>query len=169
MRSCAANVKVAGISLKLDAAGAHPGKLQWKMGRGTAVPVADLGDPTTTTDYAVCAFDLSQPTPTVAWAAAIPGGPGWKRSGSNGFAFKRSEADAVDGITQLTVKTGSASKFTLKGRGANLQLPSLPLAMPLTLQLQTSDAGCFETTYSPSGVVVNDPTKVRARADLPSP
>lgn len=166
IRACDTNVTAGGISLQLDAAGAHPAKLQWKMARGPALPLVTLGDPTATTDYAICAFDRSQPTPTLLWTAAIPSGPGWKRTGSSGFTQKRKDAEASEGITQVTLKTGSASKFTVKGRGANLHLPSLPVAMPVTLQLQASDAGCFEMTYSPGGVVTNDATKVRARADL---
>jgi len=166
IRSCASNVTGGGISLKLDAAGAHPAKLQWKMGRGPAFPLAALGDPTATTDYSICAFDRSQPTPTLLWTTAIPSGAGWKRAGTSGFGLKRKEAEASEGITQLTLKAGTAGKFSVKGRGANLHLPTLPLAVPVTLQLQASDAGCFEMTYSPSGVTTNDATKVRARADV---
>jgi hypothetical protein len=36
----------------------------------------------------------------------------------------------------------------LKGRGANLALPTLPLAQPVTVQLRSSTGVCWDAVYS---------------------
>ena len=65
----------------------------------------------------------------------------------------------------IAPRPGAKSKVTLKAGGFALATPALPLALPLTVQLQMGNAGCFEAHYLSAGVVQNDASKARLRAD----
>ena len=59
--------------------------------------------------------------------------------------------------------TQGAAHVIVKGRGANLALPTLPLTPPVLVQLQASNGSCWEASYSTS--VANDAHKFIAGAD----
>ena len=59
-------------------------------------------------------------------------------------------------------------RFKVRGDDANLSgrpfgLPSLPLALPLRVQVQGQDGACWEATYSTADI--NDPTFFKATSD----
>lgn len=135
-------------------------KLQWRWSRGDALP-AQLGNPTGTTEYALCVYDRSGGVAALAHAALVPGGgqcagvPCWRGAGS-GFRYKDRSASA-DGVQLVLLKPGlgHTGKLQVKGRGDRLALPPAASAETyffqdpaLTVQLVNSLGFCWEATFS---------------------
>jgi phospholipase C len=128
------------------------GKLKFKWVSSGTVAVSDFGSPTTTTDYILCLYDangekLSARTPADGTCGTKPC---WKASGSVGFKYKDKDG-TPDGVTKETLKAGDPGhgKVQVKGAGANLQLPTLPLTSPVRVQVrQNSSSTCWDATYS---------------------
>ena len=127
----------------------------WKWRSSGQMTKVDFGSPTATTDYAVCVYDQGGAGPTLRLAATAPAGgvcagrPCWKET-STGFRYADRELTPA-GLAAIRLKAGAAGmgRITVKGRGASLPLPSLPLTPPVTVQLQRSDgAGCWAATFS---------------------
>jgi hypothetical protein len=78
------------------------------------------------------------------------------------------KARTPHGLKKLIVKPGIAgkAKIVAKGGGPNfadaLGTPSLPLALPIRVQLQTTHGTCWEATYFPAGATRNDSNRCRA-------
>jgi len=132
-------------------------KFAWSWTKGEAVTAGDLGMPTMSTHYVLCAYDGAG-TPVME-AVAPAGGTCsgkacWKQSGKvtpTGFTYKDKLA-ASYGISQITVKVGASGKgkVTVKGKGQALSLPGLPLIQtpgPLRVQLYNSDGTCWGADY----------------------
>jgi hypothetical protein len=91
--------------------------------------------------------------------------PCWRVLGTVGFMY----ADKVgtpDGLTKVLLKAGSAGsgKIGVKGSGANLRLPTLPLTTPVKVQLQQDDSSaCWEATYSTA--TTNTGSSFKAKSD----
>lgn len=145
-------------------------RLQWKWLKGSATSLADFGDPGTTTGYALCVYDG---TASLVAAADVPAGgvcnaksprPCWR---ANGRGWRYVDRDGTPaGVTQLVLRSGVDGKaqILLKGQGALLSDPTLPIAhLPLRVQLVTAAGRCFEATFSTTQR--NDAQQVRARAD----
>jgi cysteine-rich repeat protein len=144
-------------------------KLQWKWSKGTVSPLADFGDPTTTSDYQLCIYD-GAPGPRV--SAHVPAGgmcagkPCWSAK-PTGFAYKN-KALTPDGISQITLKAGLASgvaKIAVKGQGTDLPMPALlPIAAPVRVQLINRENDvCWEAVYS--ALTKHDAVQLKAKAD----
>jgi len=149
---------------------AGKGSLAWKLLKGEATALADLGDPLATASYALCVYDASgapQPLRLFAMPAAgdCLGRPCWDAKGTRGFAYK-DKAFTPDGVLKLDLGAGDAgkAKMSAKGKGSLLRLPALPLAPPVTAQLVSGETGaCWSATYSaPSR---NDAEQFKAKAD----
>ena len=142
--------------------------LQWKWTKGAPTAKADFGSPTTTTGYQLCIYDGSA---SLVSSTAIPadgicaGRPCWSENGSG---FKYADKDATpDGVTKITLKQGLApgqAKIGLKGKGANLNLPALPLSQPVTVQLRNSNGVCWEAVYS-APASKDDSTQFKDKSD----
>ncbi len=141
--------------------------VSWKWTRGAATTVADLGLPLDTTDYTLCVFDQGG-TRLVLGATAPAGGlcagrACWKQS-TKGFGYKDKDR-TPSGLEKMSLTAGTTgkAKVTLKGKGPNLALPALGLTLPVRVQLQASDAACFEATYS--SAQLNTSSQLKARSD----
>jgi phospholipase C len=142
------------------------GKLKWKWVSSADVATSDFGDPTTTMDYVLCLYDASSEKLS---AMAPAGGtcgtkPCWKPSSTVGFKYADKDG-TPDGLTKVGLKSGAAghAKIQVKGGGANLQLPTLPLTTPVVVQLrQSSSSACWEATYS---TATNTSTGFKAKSD----
>jgi hypothetical protein len=55
------------------------------------------------------------------------------------------------------------AKIIVKGKGANVEMPTLPLAPPVTVQLQATTGECWEAVYSTPSK--NDASQFKAKAD----
>jgi hypothetical protein len=127
-------------------------KLQWKWIAGAATTLGDFGTPLTSTHYLLCIYDGGSQT-LVARGLAPAGGtclgkPCWAAK-SKGFQYK-DKGLTPDGIAKITLKAGLAgkAKIILKAQGDNVDMPPLPLAQPVRVQLRNSDGTCWEATYS---------------------
>jgi hypothetical protein len=142
--------------------------LQWKWGVGEAT-AAEVGDPTygTGTSYALCIYDGSDNRVLSARApAGTHCGLGvedcWS-SRSTKLSYRDDEM-LPDGLQSISLGiSGSDAKFKVKGAGESLDMPVLPLAFPLTVQLVNSDGSCWESAFQMDDMVRNDTTQLKAR------
>jgi hypothetical protein len=145
----------------------------WKLKKGGATTFADFGDPDDVTSYDVCLRDDG--TGATIFAAAIPAGglcgtkPCWKALGAKGWRYKDATG-ARGGVRVLHLKAGADGKSSVivKGKGANLALPSLPLALPVTMRVRASTGRCWADTFTPAGVIRNDATQFMGKPGSPS-
>jgi hypothetical protein len=127
-------------------------RLQWKWTKGAATTLGELGDPTTSGDYALCLYDDGELSATLEIPAAgtCQGKPCW-RAKPTGFQYRNKDA-LPDGITQLTLRAGADGKASLQAKGAGLPLPMPALDLitgTLRVQLRNRASGlCWDTTFS---------------------
>jgi cysteine-rich repeat protein len=155
--------RAAGKSLLLLKQGSDDSKdkLVWKWLKGAVTSIGDLGDPTSTTNYALCMY-----AGTAFASVALPAGSNWQPVGMVGFKLKNTSG-APNGAQKALVKSGAAgkAKATVKGKGVNLPdalAPILPL--PVTVQLvNDANSVCFEAEYGTPDVVKNDVKQFKAK------
>ena len=129
-------------------------RLIWKWLKGDAMPQADLGNPATTTDYALCLYDqaglLAQAV--VPHGGVCNGRPCWDER-ATGWKY-RDGALTADGVAQIAARSNLApgrAKIIVKARGVPLDMPDLPIPaanLPLTVQLHASNGQCWSTTFA---------------------
>ena len=138
----------------------------WKLGQATTV--ADLGGPTQVggAAYELCVFDESGPEPELVLSAEVAPGAGWAAQGSKGYKFS-DKLGTQGGITQILAKAGADGKASLQvdGKGAGLDLPTLPLGLPARVQLEVVGGVCFEATFSNAGTKKNDAGQFQGQSD----
>jgi hypothetical protein len=136
-------------------------RLTSKMIKMEATDLASFGDPVSPagTTYTFCVYDETAGIPSLALEAMIPpaglcgGKQCWKAAGTNGFRYSDKTA-AADGIDKIILKPGTAGKpkIIVKGKGANLDAPPVPLQQDQTVIAQLKNnwlAGeCWETRFS---------------------
>ena len=178
LAACRVPAEPSAAVLKLKRGGTVAGDaLTWEWRKGGATTRADFGDPITTDPYTLCVFDESAPTPTVLLDAFLvpnggacgPGpGPCWRPTKA-GFHY-RNASGGGHGITGVDLRAGAAgkAKITVAGRGQTLGLPTLPLAAPLRVQLQSEAGACWEARYPSAGIRRNDASAFTARSEMTS-
>jgi hypothetical protein len=119
----------------------------WKGGPAL---VANMGDPTQTTDYELCVYDNNG----VQMAMGASSGAGWKTLGSpsdpKGFKYKDASS-AQDGIKIILTKGSSLDKGKAKVIGKKDNLPdtaTLPFQFPVIAQLVAEDGMCWEAQFT---------------------
>ena len=132
-----------------------------------------------TTGSPLCLYDESGEVPALVFGAGVPanegchapgGRPCWKAKGAadnpRGFAYQHRGGvpDGIDGVTLKTGRDGRA-KIVVAGGGKYLDLPALPVALPLRAQLQSATGQCWESSFAPAGVRENTATRFRARSE----
>jgi uncharacterized delta-60 repeat protein len=144
----------------------------WKWMKGAATSLTDYGDPTSTTSYALCVYQGSSATGALLFETDAPAGgtchnrPCWKAL--NGKGFKYADRDATpNGDIANQLKTGDAGKAhaLVRGKGVDLNLPALPLPLPVRAQLRASNGMCWEADFSSAGVKANDTTQFNGKSD----
>ena len=124
-------------------------QLKWKWFKGFAAPIPlEYGDPLTTTDYVLCAYDASDTLILKAHAPAggiCRDGPCWAPLGGGGFKYKDKDG-TPDGVKTLYLR---GNRVGLLAKGEHLSLPAdmTTITQPLTVQIQNSDGFCFEAIY----------------------
>jgi hypothetical protein len=142
--------------------------LTWKWSKGTTTSFAELGDPRTDDAYAFCLYDGSGALvlDAVAPAAGTCGTkPCWKQLGAtaNPKGFQYADKDLTpDGLSKVQVQAGVTpkAKAIVSGKGTALGVPSLPLALPVAAQLQTTNL-CWAVTYGTAQL--NGPSVFKAK------
>lgn len=150
--------------------GANPAthKLLWKWTKGAATALDELGDPTASTDYALCLYagmpalllaggELEIPADSTRWDAV-----------RTGFQFKDASASVAGAQrAKLRADAEGKSKMFVKGKGAALPDPTLPLAdpdLPLIVQLLNSSTNaCWQSTFGSSNLISNTDALFKAR------
>lgn len=142
-----------------DSSVASKRSVTWKWNRGP-VDLADLGDPRTTTEVALCAYDANG---LAIATGARPHASQWRSLGSSGFLLRRSAA-TPGGLSSARLRpgAGASGKHLVKGAGSQLPELPLPLALPVTIQMVASDTGaCWEETHT--SATKNTATLFKAR------
>jgi hypothetical protein len=145
-------------------------RLQWKWQKGSATMKSEFGNPLVDADYRLCIYDGQQTL--LAHASAPAGGtcnaksprPCWRE---NATGFRYVDRDLTpDGLQDLTLRAGvdGKARIAVKGKGANLSTPALPIAhLPVTVQLTNRDGACWGATYS--STLKNGTTMLKAKSD----
>lgn len=151
-------------------------QLKWKWNKGDQTDVTDFKDPVGgSASYRVCLYDSSVNPQPLEEAALLPGGTCgtaacWKLLGSvtapKGFKFHNGAGNST-GLTDAKLQAGLAgkAKVQVKGKGVNLAMPTLGLAMPVTIQLVIDDGitpECWQTTFT-APPVVNTSAQFKAK------
>jgi hypothetical protein len=153
----------------------------WRWGKGAETAAAAFGDPTSATNYQLCVFDESGPSPTLLFESHVPPGgtcgakPCWrglgKPVGSKGWLYQNRSGTA-GGITMMSLKQGGEgkAKISLMGKGVPLVLPgenahaALPLPPPRHVRVQLrANNQCWEASFSDAGVLMNDGVRFTAK------
>jgi hypothetical protein len=124
-------------------------RLGWTWRKGAATTLADFGNPTTTTSYALCLYDEVGGAPQRRLTKTIPPGSHWKQF-TKGFRF-RDATLASGGIQYITLTDGAAgrSSISLRGKGQPLTLPGLPFAKQPGVMIQLmNDSTCWSSTHT---------------------
>jgi hypothetical protein len=66
-------------------------------------------------------------------------------------------------VVNLTPGTDGQAAILLKGKGADLRMPTLPLTAPVTVQLQAASGQCWSASYSQA--IANSAVGFRASSD----
>lgn len=141
--------------------------LTWKWISSGTTTKADFGSPTTTTAYALCLYDAGG----LQLAAAAPAGgtcgtkPCWTDV-ATGYRYADTEL-TPDGLRRVTLTAGGAGhgRLAVRGKGMELAVPTLPLAVPVRVQVRRSDDSmCWEATFSGTATR-NDARRFQARSD----
>ncbi len=147
--------------------------LKFKWGKGAMTTLADIGDPLVSDPvYSVCVYDSSGAGDALLRAGVPPGGTCsgkacWREQPGKGFKYK-DKAGSAGGVQQLQLRAGDTGKAKLqvKGKGAGLVLPMLPLTGAVTAQLHVDEGvrhECWSATFSTS--LKNDPEQYKAKSD----
>lgn len=146
-------------------------KLQWQWIKGAEVVQADLGDPSSTTDYALCIYDSTGGVASLATSLALPAGTaGWRSLDPKGWKWA-DRSGLVDGLTRFELRTGVAgkSRVKLKAAGASLPLPApfspaelFDADTSVVVQLLSSEGRCWTSTFDAAGIGRNTPTVFNA-------
>jgi hypothetical protein len=146
--------------------------LVWKWVRGDATSEAEIGDPLATDSFFVCLYDGGDAL--VSTSTVEPGGtcgvkPCWKAlgtpAGSKGYKYVNKESNAA-GVAKLILKPGAQgkAKAIAKAKGEALDMPVLPLGLPVTAQLVATTGTCWSASFEPGGVLKNTSSVFAAKA-----
>jgi cysteine-rich repeat protein len=134
----------------------------WSWKSSAETPLSIFGDPGSTNDYTLCLYGsggLRMQLTAPAGSTCKDGKPCWAL-GSKGFKYADRSA-AHDGVTKVVLKPGVAGKAKLglvaKGQ---LDLATLPLTLPVSVQLRAKDGACFQAAFG--AAKRNDAVKFQA-------
>jgi hypothetical protein len=150
-RQSACRTGVKSVLLLKNKANDVSDKLIWKLVNADTTSFAELSDPVTSTDYALCLY--AGPAGRLIMEMGVPAGAKWAVNGAN-KGFKYFDPPAIeDGARKIRLKASAANrmKIIIKGRGVNLGDPLTAnyLPLPIVAQLSNMSNGlCWEASYS---------------------
>jgi cysteine-rich repeat protein len=152
-------------TLELTASGAAGmDALTWNWSRGESTSQADFADPRAAATYTFCLF-AGTSSALIAEAVIAPDAQRWTQTGSTGFTF-RDRSGAADGVRRVRLESSMANRTSilLGAKAGDLARASLPLAEPITAQLENSAASlCWGASYAGSDIIRDGPTKLKAK------
>ncbi len=146
----------------------RPPRLVWHWTRGQNTDPTLFGDPRGATDYDLCIYDTQFGQPTLSWQRNIAAGgfcsgrACWARTRA-GFRYAN-VSGLPTGVTRLQLRSGADGRasIVLKATTSNFLPPSLPMNLPVKVQL-VNDFACWETDFS--SATRNTSTELRAHSD----
>ena len=124
-------------------------RLVWKWRDGGQGDLAQFGNPTTNTSYALCVYAGSAQARVM--RADAPAGPPWTARANRGYRYI-DKSRTPDGLSRIVLRGTSSrnrAQLVVRGVGSDLVMPTLPLQLPVLVQVVTSDGPkCWEATYS---------------------
>jgi DNA-binding beta-propeller fold protein YncE len=133
-------------------------QFRWTWAGGDETLTSELGDPTVSTDYALCVYDESAGVAALVVKADAPAGGGccnqpcW-RSVSGGTSYKLNDRGAGhgEGFTLVDLRPDVAGKAKVKVKGETdvFPMPPLPLQQDqqLIVQLLNNEGTCWESRF----------------------
>lgn len=113
----------------------------WKWLHGARTDVAEFGDPTTTTGYALCIYDASARVQPVVGNTVAAGGACKSVKGGYVCTDKGSRP-----LRRLVLKAGVDGKSRILAHGDSDTVQALlPFVAPVVVQLQADGGACWET------------------------
>jgi YVTN family beta-propeller protein len=137
-------------------------KLAWRWNKGAATDLFALGNPVTSTNYALCVYGSNGGVPSVALAALATAGSMcgtafcWTSTGTSGFMYRDAGAHS-DGLTRIILRKGTAGRAKVLVRAKGTNLPGITPAdannlirqdPSVTVQLVNSAGECWESVYA---------------------
>lgn len=144
-------------------------RLVWRW-TGGATSISEFGDPTDSTDYALCIYDTTAGNPLLALELTVSAGetcthnkPCWKAT-KTGFRYN-DRSWLSDGVHSIQLKGGTGTHITVKAGRYQMPTPLQPFHQDpqVTVQLVNSAGTCWEATYSTARK--NDTAKFIAKSD----
>ncbi len=114
----------------------------WKWTSGAATSKPEFSDPQSTAGYLLCLFDESTNPLATIWTPSgglCSGKPCWSETKS-GFRLRNRSAASIQSL-DLVAGTAGRSKISIRGRGAGLSMPQLPLSPRASVQLSNVETG----------------------------
>ncbi len=141
-------------------------KVLFKWLKGTS-PLSDFGNPTSASGYTLCVFDSNKvlASATAPAASTCGASPCWSTSATGVSYSDSSSPPDHDGVQKLSGKadTSGGAKILLKAGGETLPTIQLNgIVAPVTVQLRTTDAGCWEEQFSAGDQKKNDGDQFKA-------
>jgi hypothetical protein len=142
-------------------------RLVWKWWRGQTTSPAEFGDPTTTTDYALCFYGGSDGTLIGEAAIYVPAnGTRWRRV-RTGYRY-HDQAGNADGVRRAWLRSSGRARTRLYFRARGAGLPELaaalaPESLPLIVRWTGNDA-CWESRFTAADVTVANGGSFEARS-----
>lgn len=158
-----------GLLLIRDDATDAKDQVLFKWLKGTS-PLADFGDPLSNSGYTLCVADANKVLASATAPAASTCGsrPCWKLTGPasarNGVLYN-DPFRASDGVKLVKGKGDAAGKAQVLFKALGSGIPDIDLAgiaYPVTVQVRTSDAACWEQQFGPSDEKKNDGATFKA-------
>ena len=148
---CTAPAAPAAVLTIREGAAPSDAQVKWTWKNGGDITLANLGDPRTTTSYALCIYDQDPSAPSglrLLLDAEVPASSTKWSPNAKGYKYQDASL-AADGMQLIVLKSGSAgkAKITLRAKGSNLNVANLPATPPLTVQLKSNAPFCWEATY----------------------
>lgn len=134
-------------------------QIRWTVTGLTGTSVADLGDPRVGDGAALCLYSGETGALTFEGRAPADGtcgdGACWRSlGGGTGMRYSASAATALDGLRRVNFKvaTDGSAKLVAIASGAGVAAspfgaPSLPVELPLVVQLQSGSGACWSASY----------------------
>jgi len=133
------------VSLR-DRTGKGRDQLEWTWESNTAM---DADTETPPGNVALCMYDESEPGRAQLFRSLVPGEASC-RNRRGGVKCRRRGHPSAHNTMSVLLRTSRKGRTSLvaTAEGPSIDLPAMPLPLPLRVQLQTAHAGCWEATYT---------------------
>jgi probable HAF family extracellular repeat protein/cysteine-rich repeat protein len=157
------------FDVNTDAPGVSSDRVDWRWTTDGSLPYADLGDPSTATNYALCIWDFASGTPALATAIEPGKDDLWQSRAPKSWTYGRGET-WPGGVKTLKISAGEdgSASAKLSARGLSVAMPTAVSATRFfaedsktVVQLMTSDGLCMTSEFS--GARRNDGTRYSAK------